>query len=182
MFENPVVKEILDWLIHIAIAVIIGLLIVTYVAQRTVVFKHSMEPTLYEGDNLIVEKITPRFGKLNRGDIVVIKDASPYLAQEGKEIIKRIIAIEGDTIELKDGMVILNGEILEEDYIKDGFTPASPDPGLNKLKVSEGYVYVLGDNRINSTDSRTIGPVESKKIRGKAIFRFYPFKKAGVLK
>lgn len=182
MPENPVVKEILDWVIHIAIAIVIGLLIVTYVAQRTVVYKHSMEPTLYEGDNLIVEKITPRFGRLNRGDIVVIKDASPELAREGKEIIKRIIAIEGDTVEIIDGLVYLNGEALKEDYIKNEYTPVSPNPGLNKLKVSEGHVYVLGDNRANSIDSRTIGQIQNKKIRGKAVFRFYPFNKAGLLR
>lgn len=182
MRDNPVLKEALDWLLHISVAVIIGLLIVTFVAQRTVVFKQSMEPTLHEGDNLLVEKISPRLGKVNRGDIVVIKDASPEFAMEGKELIKRVVAVENDRVELRDGKVYINGEELKEGYIMGDYTPPGENPEYNSLTVPEGYVYVLGDNRTNSADSRTFGPVPASNIRGKAIFRFYPFSKFGVLK
>jgi len=181
MSNNSVAREIIDWVLHIVIAVVIGFLIVTFIAQRTVVFKHSMEPTLYEGDNLLVEKISPRFGKLQVGDVVVIKGATPAFAEEGKEIIKRIIAVEGDKVELKDGKVYVNGFVKKEDYIKGNYTPPGTNPEYNSLTVPKGYVYVLGDNRTNSTDSRVIGPVEVKKIQGKAMFRFYPFNKIGKL-
>lgn len=182
MIRNPVLREALDWLLHIAVAVVIGFLIVTFVAQRTIVYHHSMEPTLYEGDNLLVEKISPRLGKLDRGDIVVIRDASPTFTQEGKELIKRIIGIEGDSVELKDGGVYINGELLEEPYIKGVYTPPSHNPENNRLMVPEGCVFVLGDNRVNSIDSRSFGPVEIDKVEAKALIRIYPFNKAGVIK
>jgi signal peptidase I len=181
MSGHSVAKEIIDWIVHIVIAVIIGFLIVTFVAQRTVVFKYSMEPTLQEGDNLLVEKISPRLGKFYPGDIVVIKHATPSFSEEGKEIIKRIIAVEGDKVEIKDGKVIINGKVQVEKYIKGDQTPAGPNPEHNNLVVPKGHVYVLGDNRTNSADSRTMGPIEIKKIHGKAILRFYPFKKFGLL-
>jgi len=82
MGEKSQIKELLDWIMHIAVAVLAGLLIVTFVAQRTIVFNYSMEPTLYQGDNLIVEKLGPRLGRLKSGDIVTIKDASDFLSEE----------------------------------------------------------------------------------------------------
>jgi len=169
---NTVVREALDWIIHIAIAVLIGFLIVTFVAQRTLVHDVSMQPTLYEGDNLIVEKISPKIGRLNRGDIIVFYDIN-----EDRQLIKRLIAVEGDQVEIKDGKVFVNGEELKEDYIKDGYTPQGVNPEYSNLVVPKGYVYVLGDNRKNSRDSRSIGPIEVERITGKAIFRFYPFNK-----
>lgn len=181
MYKNAVLKELLDWLVHIAIAVAIGLIIVNFVAQRTVVFKQSMEPTLFEGDNILVEKISPRLGKINRGDIVVVKNASPMFEREGKELIKRVIAIENDTLELKDGKVYLNGKELEEDYVKDNYTPMSQNEENNRVTIKKGYVYVMGDNRINSIDSRSFGLVKIENIRGRAIFRFFPFNRIGGL-
>ncbi|MGI6777476.1 MAG: signal peptidase I [Acetivibrionales bacterium] len=181
MSGKTVAKEVLDWLLHIAIAVVIGFLIVTFVAQRTVVNKHSMEPTMQHGDNLIVEKISPRTGNLKRGDVVTIVNASEELKEEGKTIIKRIIATENETIELKDGKVFINGNELKEDYIMGDYT-GEVDPKYSKVTVPEGHVYVLGDNRGNSKDSRSIGPVSVDKIQGKAVFRVYPFNKMGVVK
>lgn len=181
MVEKTVVREALDWLLHIIIAVVIGFLIVTFVAQRTVVNKHSMEPTLYEGDNLIVEKISPRIGNIRRGDIVTIVNASKDLQEEGKTIIKRIIALENETIEIRDGKVYVNGKPLKEDYIKGNYTGVV-NPKYRRLTVPEDHVYVMGDNRGNSKDSRSIGPISIEKIQGKAIFRIYPFSKIGVVR
>ncbi|HHW48884.1 MAG TPA: signal peptidase I [Clostridiaceae bacterium] len=165
----------MDWFVHVAIAVVIGFLIVTFVAQRTLVHDVSMQPTLNGGDNLIVEKISPKIGKLNRGDIIVFYDIN-----EDRQLIKRLIAVEGDTVEIKDGKVFVNGEELKEDYIKDGYTPQGINPQFNNLVVPKGHVYVLGDNRKNSRDSRSIGPIAVERITGKAIFRFYPFNKIRV--
>jgi len=169
---NSVAREALDWIVHIAIAVLVGFLIVTFVAQRTLVHDVSMQPTLYEGDNLVVEKISPKIGKLNRGDIIVFYDEIQNI-----QLIKRLIAVEGDQVDIKDGKVFVNGEELKEDYIKDGYTPQGVNPEYSSLVVPKGHVYVLGDNRKNSRDSRSIGPIEVKRITGKAIFRFYPFNK-----
>jgi signal peptidase I len=173
--NGKVIREALDWIIHVAIAVLIGFLIVTFVAQRTLVHDVSMQPTLYGGDNLIVEKISPKIGKLNHGDIIVFYDTN-----EDRQLIKRLIAVEGDLVEIKDGKVFVNGEELKEDYIKDGYTPQGVNPKYSKLVVPKGHVYVLGDNRKNSRDSRSIGPIEVERITGKAIFRFYPFNKIRV--
>lgn len=98
--KKKLFREILDWALHIIIAFAIGIFIVTFVAQRTIVYNISMEPTLHEGENLIVDKISPRFGRIKRGDIVTIKNASDWLHEEGKTIIKRVIAVAGDSVEI----------------------------------------------------------------------------------
>lgn len=175
-------KEIVDWAVHIGIAVVISILIVAFVAQRTIVYNYSMEPTLHDGDNLIVEKISPKIGKLKRGDIVTIEDASIALQQEGKTIIKRIVALENDEIEIKDGNVYVNGNKIEENYINGDYTMPM-DPAYSHMIVPEGYVYVLGDNRkANIIDSRVTGPVDIDKVTSRAVIRVYPFNKFGSLK
>lgn len=172
MANKIVLKEVIDWVLHIAIAVLIGFLIVTFVAQRTLVHDVSMQPTLYEGNNLIVEKISPKINKLKTGDIIVFYDES-----EDRQLIKRLIAKEGDSVKIKDGKVFVNGSELIENYIKDDYTPEGYNNEFNDLIVPKGHVYVLGDNRKNSRDSRLIGPIETKRITGKALLRFYPFNK-----
>lgn len=170
----------MDWGIHIAIAVLAGLFIVTYIGQRTIVREHSMESTLYENDQLIVEKISPRLGKLHRGDIVTA--FVPEFLDSGKEnVIKRVIGLEGDEIEIKEGKVFLNGKALDEAYVKGGRTfPVNPE--YASLTVLKGKVFLLGDNRMNSKDSRSFGPVDLSRIRGRAVLRYYPFNKFGIVK
>ncbi|MCX8130993.1 MAG: signal peptidase I [Clostridia bacterium] len=175
--KNPVIKETLSWVIHIAIAVAIGLIIVNFVIQRTIVDGQSMEPTLQNADNLWVEKLTPKFGKLKYGDIVTI-DVPEKVGEERSPLIKRVIGVEGDSIEIRNGKVYLNNKELNENYIGDNITA----PDYEKITVPKDCVYVLGDNRENSRDSREIGPVEIKKISGKAIFRFLPLNKFGPIK
>lgn len=134
-----------------------------------------MEPTLAAGDNLIVEKLGHRFGLLKRGDIIIFK--SPL---DKKELIKRLIAVEGDTVELRDGMVYVNDELFLIGEAEDEpYTPPAANEQDNKIIIPEGYMYVLGDNRPYSLDSTELGPVESERITGRAIFRFYPFNKIG---
>lgn len=181
MAVKSIIKEILDWGAHILIAVLIGLFIVTFVAQRTIVNGSSMEPTLQDRDQLIIEKITPRFGKLSMGDIVTIY--IPENLESGKDyIIKRVIGVEDDTVEIKDGKVYVNGSVIEENYINGRRTDAVNDQ-YNKIVVPKGHIYVLGDNRIPgaSLDSRSIGPIDVKRVKGKAVVRFFPLGKAGTL-
>lgn len=173
--KNPVVREIVDWLYHIAVAIIIALLITNFVFQRTVVYKKSMQTTLFEGDNLIVEKISPMVGKIKRGDIITIY-APEEVKQQGSTIIKRVIGVEGDHVELKNGKVYLNGKVLDEDYIKGDYTEAYGK--YTNVDVEKGYVYALGDNRsIRILDSRDMGPINIDDITGKALIRIYPFNK-----
>ena len=177
MLDSKKVKEALDWILHIGIAILIGVLIVTFVAQRTLVHDVSMEPTLVEGDNLIVEKLSARLGGLKRGDIIVFDSPNG-----DKQLIKRLIAFEGEKIEIKDYKVYINGELLEEEYLNGEPTTGMGNPEYESLVVPEGQVFAMGDNRGRSGDSRSFGPVNKSSINGKAIFRFYPFNKIGAMK
>lgn len=176
MSDSKKLKEALDWLLHIGIALLAGFLIVTFVAQRTLVHDISMEPTLVEGDNLIVEKLSPRFGGLGRGDIIVFN-----VPEENRQLIKRLIALEGDKVEIKNGKVYVNDKALDEDYLDGVETQPAGFPEYSSLVVKKGFVYVLGDNRPNSKDSRILGPVETSRISGRAVFRFYPLNKIGFM-
>lgn len=179
MLEKRMAKEIIDWAVHILLAVFIGLFIVTFVAQRTIVDGNSMLPTLNHGDQLIVEKITPRLNKLKRGDLVTLY--IPEYLEEGKDyVVKRIVAMGNDKVEIKDGKLYVNGEEVKEDYINGSVTEGI-NPEYSSFTVPPDCVYVLGDNRLPhaSLDSRSIGPINKKKVIGRVIFRYYPFDKAG---
>ncbi len=162
-------------MIHIGIAVILGVLIVTFVAQITVVNGSSMEKTLHDGDRLIIEKISPKIGNIKRGDIVTIDDPIK-LNKVTRPIIKRVIGVEGDHVEISDGKVFVNGEELKEEYIS-GDTTLEVNEKYSDVKVEEGCIYVLGDNRLpyKSQDSRTLGTESMEYVTGKALLRFFPF-------
>jgi len=152
----------------------VSLLIVTFVAQRTIVHDISMEPTLTEGDNVLVEKLGPRFGWLKRGDIIVFR-----FPGEKKQLIKRLVAVEGDRVQVVDGKLYVNGELSLIGLPEEPDTPQGDLPEYTDLTVPEGMVYVLGDNRMHSMDSTDFGPIEKKWIVGRAVFRFYPFGRFG---
>lgn len=175
--EKKRMREILDWVLHIGIAVIIGILFVTFVGQRTIVYDISMQPTLVEGDNLLIEKLGHRFGWLKRGDIIVYKPPESEI-----RLIKRLIALEGDSVQIKDGKVYVNGELFLIGLPKEPVTPDPVKPEYNDLTVPEGMYYVLGDNRQFSEDSTEIGPIKKDWVSGRAILRLYPFDKFGSLK
>ena len=167
-------NETLDWLIHIAVAVVVGVLIVTFVAQRTVVHQISMQPVLYEGDNIIVEKISPKLSTLHKGDIIVFNPPD-----ENIQLIKRLIAVGGDNVEIKNGKVYVNG-VADDKFNPEGVVTL-PEGSMeySNIHIPEGYVYALGDNRQESLDCRNFGPIKTSRITGRAIFRFYPFNKFG---
>ena len=169
---NPILKEILSWILLVAAALFISTLINSQVLSLATVKEVSMQDTLYENQTLVINRLAYRNRQPRTGDIIVFYDIN-----EDRQLIKRLIAVEGDQVEIKDGKVFVNGEELKEDYIKDGYTPQGVNPEYSNLVVPKGYVYVLGDNRKNSRDSRSIGPIEVERITGKAIFRFYPFNK-----
>lgn len=169
-------NETLDWIIHIVVAIVVGVLIVTFVGQRTIVFDISMQPTLVEGDNLVVEKLSIRFGGLKRGDIIVFKPPT-----EDRQLVKRLVALEGDKVEIKDGKLFVNGKEFKTGLPVEPETLPGSVPEYSSLTVPKGCIYALGDNRSKSYDCRELGPIEKKYISGRAIFRFYPFSKIGTL-
>jgi signal peptidase I len=170
------ISEGLDWFIHIAVAVVVGVLVVLFIGQRTIVFDVSMQPTLVEKDNLLVEKLSIRFGGLKRGDIIVFK--SP---QEERNLVKRLVALEGDTVEIKDGKLYVNNKVFLTGLAKEPVTAPGSVPEYSKLTIPKGCAYALGDNRTQSYDCRELGPIKMSWIKGRAIFRFYPFGKFGKL-
>lgn len=153
---------------------VLGLLIVNYVAQITVVNGSSMEKTLHNGDRLIIEKISPKIGNIHRGDIVTIY--TEKVEKETNPLIKRVIGIEGDHIQIRDGKVFVNEKELKEDYI-NGDTTLEVNQSNSDVKVEAGCIYFLGDNREpgESRDSRDIGQEKVENISGKALLRFFPF-------
>lgn len=182
-------KEIIEWIKALGFAIVLGVIITSFIGG-TKVFGNSMNPTLRDGDFLITYNFS---GKINRGDIVVLKtdleieenDVAGLNAitklriGKYKKLIKRVIAVEGDSLVVRNGRVILNGVTLDEKYINGGTTPGN----VSIEKIPEGKVFVMGDNRTNSLDSRSnaIGLVDKEDIVGKAIMRIYPFSHIGLV-
>lgn len=168
-------REILEWVKTIVISVVIAIVITTFI-RPTLVKGHSMYPTLEPNNYLIINKIPYMIHEPERGDIVVFKSSLESIDGKKKDLIKRIIALPGDELTVKDGRVYVNGEELKEDYINGSFTP-----GKLSIEVPKGMVFVMGDNRGNSLDSRDpkVGPVDIDTIRGKVLVRLFPFSEIG---
>ena len=169
-------REVLDWILYIGIVLILSWLIVTFVGVRTVVDGQSMEPTLQDGNNLIVDKLSYRFRDPKRYEIIVF----PYKYEENTYYIKRIIGLPGETVQVKNGEVYIDGEILGEDYGAE----AMEDAGIasEPIELGTDEYFVLGDNRNHSSDSRdpSVGVLRREDLIGRAWIRIYPFDEMGV--
>ena len=157
------------------IAIALAFFIRTFIAEPRYIPSESMHPTLQTGDRLIIEKVSRYFYTSKAKDIVVFKPPIQLKLQGYKNnqaFIKRIIAISGETVAVKDGKVYVNDILLEEDYILQ-----KPYYNLQPITVPKGYLFVMGDNRNNSNDSHVWGFLSEKNIIGRAIFRFSPFKR-----
>lgn len=177
--HNLILREIFDWTKHIAIAVIIGLLLVMFVIQRNVVIGSSMEPNLYENDQLIVQKVSKLFNYgITYGDIITI-NAEGFLGHSGdKNIIKRVIGVPGDVIDINEDGVYRNSIKLNETYLT-ALKTSEREPSFSHVTLGENQFYVMGDNRSVSLDSRMFGPVDKSRIIGEVLVRFYPLDKFG---
>lgn len=169
-------NTIIEWIKTIVISVIIALVIITFI-RPTLVLEYSMYPTIQQYDYLIINKIAYKVGESQHGDIIVFK--SNILLENGKNkrLIKRIIGVPGDTIEIKDGIVYRNGEALDEPYINGDYTSGNIEP----TAIPEGKLFVMGDNRPNSMDSRSsqIGLISMDSVVGNVLIRLFPFNKIG---
>jgi signal peptidase I len=130
----------------------------------------SMEPNYHETQRLLVDRVSPRMGWLERGDIVIVR--SPV--QDEIELIKRLIGRPGDTIELLDNRVLVNGKALDEPYLNSG-ADSGPKNGISKWTLTENQYFIMGDNRTFSQDSRFFGPVDGARIAGRALLLYWPF-------
>jgi signal peptidase I len=176
-----ILKEIIDMIKNIAYGVLIALFIIKFIGGTAIVSQISMQTTLYDGEVLWVEKITPNFGTLRRGDIVTIY-APKIIKDQGNTLVKRIVAVEGDHLLIENGMVYVNGAAIKEEYTKGDYTDPPDDSKNNDIIISPGCIYCLGDNRTDPIhDSRDMGEIDLQNITGRVLFRFHPVKKMGLL-
>lgn len=146
---------------------------------RSLVDGHSMEPTFYGEDRLVVSRVHYLLGAPQRGDIVVFNSLVPSEAARGVMLIKRVIGMPGDTVELIDQQVHINGEPLDEPYIKEACRLSRcPD---EQWTLDASQYFVMGDNRNNSRDSRRFDAVPLQNIVGQVIFRYYPLNAIGII-
>lgn len=171
-------KEILSTSLYLLTVLVVTYLIVHYVGQRTEVIGSSMETTLSDGDNLIVDKISYRFRDPKRFDIVVF----PFQYEKGTYYIKRIIGMPGETVQIDwDGVIYINGEALEESYGREVIK--TPGLAATQIVLGNDEYFVMGDNRNNSLDSRdaSVGNIRRKDLLGRAWMRIWPLSKFEIL-
>ncbi len=178
---NKVMKEMISTLLYLLGVLCLTWLVITFVGQRTEVDGSSMEPTLTNGDNLIVDKLSYRFRDPERFDIIVF----PYKHKPKTYYIKRIIGLPGETVQIDEqGNIYINGEILSESYGREIIRPENVGLAAEPIELGEDEYFVMGDNRNNSTDSRfaQVGNIKREDIIGRAWVRIWPFSSFGILK
>ncbi len=164
------VRDILE---TVLIALLIAILVRAFVIERFLVDGPSMEPTLWDSQSLLVNKLAYRFSQPKRGDVVVFR----YPLDPSRDYVKRCVAVGGDTVEMRLGRLYVNGLLKVEPYVRF--------PGLYEMKsitVPEDCIFVLGDHRTNSEDSRMFGPVKLSLVKGKAVFIIWPLKDMGAIR
>ncbi len=175
--KPSIMRELLGWVVYIVVVVLITYLVITFVGQRTQVSGDSMYPALHDGDNLIVDKLSYNFVDPERYDIIVF----PYQYEEGKYYIKRIIGLPGETVQVIDGEVYIDSELLGETYGAEVMNSAgiADEP----IVLGDDEYFVLGDNRNNSSDSRdpSVGVLKGEDLVGKAFVRIWPLSDIGVI-
>ena len=177
---NRIMRELLNTAICLLCVLGAVWLVITFVGQRTEVEGASMENTLHNGDNLIVDKLSYRFHDPERFDIIVF----PFQFQDNTYYIKRIIGLPGETVQIMDdGSIYINGEKLEENYGMEVIKPETIGRAAEPIELGDDEYFVMGDNRNNSSDSRTdmVGNIKRENIIGKAWLRIWPVSDFGVL-
>ena len=177
---NRIMRELLNTAIYLLCVLGAVWLVITFVGQRTEVEGASMENTLHNGDNLIVDKLSYRFHDPERFDIIVF----PFQFQDNTYYIKRIIGLPGETVQIMDdGSIYINGEKLEENYGMEVIKPETIGRAAEPIELGDDEYFVMGDNRNNSSDSCTdmVGNIKRENIIGKAWLRIWPVSDFGVL-
>lgn len=175
------VRSGVEWVAVILGALVVALVVKTFLFQAFYIPSASMEPTLERGDRVLVNKLSYDLHDVRRGDVIVFELEPDQVGPDGiKDLIKRVVGLPGDVIETRDGVVYINDRAVEEPYLTDGTITGDPDDGQNpaieRQTVPEGHVFVLGDNRSNSADSRYPyrGPIPIDSIVGRAFVLVWP--------
>lgn len=201
MNVSKLTKEIMSWLLIILIAFIVVMLVHSQIMAKRVVAKSSMENTLYDGEQLLIDKLTYNFRDPKHGEIIIFFDGEERgniiddtieifeSFKNGRKdaglhrrLVKRVIALEGDTIDIKDGCVYLNGDLLSESYAKGQTLIYDTDVMDYPYVLKKNEMFVLGDNREVSLDSRDMGVINVNQVEGRILYRLYPFDSIGFIK
>lgn len=199
--EKSWMREMMEWVVCIGIALIVAVIIRYFVFTPTLVKQTSMTPTIQDGERVIINRLVRTFNlSLHRGDIITFEepDYVDYDLAEAKyydrtnlwdnfthnfleigkrSFIKRIIGLPGDEILIEDGAVYVNGRRTAEVYLNGIQTPRKGE--FYDLTVPEGHIFVMGDNRSGSTDSRALGCIPLDKVEGRVVYRFWPLSRFG---
>ncbi|MCR4745990.1 MAG: signal peptidase I [Lachnospiraceae bacterium] len=164
---NRIVKEIIEWIAVVVVAVVLAYFVNHFIIVNAIVPSSSMEKTIMTGDRVIGYRLAYSFSEPERGDIIIFK----FPDDESKLYIKRLIGLPGETVEIKEGKVFVNGEALDEPYLT-----VTTEGTFGPYTVPEGHYFMLGDNRNNSADSRYWNNtyLAREKIVGKAVFKYWP--------
>lgn len=174
--QDSILRDLLEWAAVLVFAVAVALFLRAFVLQSFWIESGSMERTLEVRDRVVVNRLSYRFGDPSNGDIVVFDRPDDLAGPSAtKDLIKRIIGIGGDTVEGRDGVVYLNGLLLDEPYLQ----PEVYTTDFGPVDVPDGELWLMGDNRERSSDSRSFGPVSTDHVVGRAFFRFWPLGRAG---
>ncbi len=171
-------RMVIEVCIYVIALFFVAVIVPKYLLQRTIVIGDSMENTLYDGENIWVEKISRHFDHLKRFDIIVFY---PYGRENKEYFIKRIIGLPGESVQIMDDTIFINGIRLSENFGKDPITYQGI--AAEELTLADDEYFVLGDNRTVSLDSRysNIGPIKKKNIGGRAILRIWPLSRFGLI-
>lgn len=183
--KNAIISSILEWLIAIAVGVLVGVLLVIFVVQKDNVYGDSMMPNLRNGFVVMTEKISTYFDNYDRGDIVILDGENMEGYNHEEYLIKRIVGLPGETVRIANGFVYIREAgasdfyLLDEPYLDAGVTTfvtsSGAERGYDEITLGENEYYCLGDNRPISNDSRNLGPFSSDRIKGIAFVILYPF-------
>jgi signal peptidase I len=185
-------RNTIEWIAVVVGAVVIAIVVRTFVLQTFWIPSPSMSPTLVEDDRVLVNKLSYRFHDVNRGDVIVFERPANEPPNEVKDLIKRVVGLPGDRVSIVEGAVSIDGRPLDEPYV-DGLQTTydgscnQPGVDLTGIDTAEGFtvpedhLFVMGDNRVNSHDGRCFGPIDEDLVVGRAFFIMWPPSHAGGL-
>lgn len=168
-------RSVREWGVVIVVALVAALAIRTFVVQTYYIPSNSMAPTLEVGDRLMVYKLAFRVGQVDRGDLVVFNRPESIKNSQLKDFVKRVVALPGEQVQAINGVVYVDNLPLPEEYL----TRDSPTTDFDPVDVPKGQIFVMGDNRSNSRDSRSFGPIDVDLLVGEVFVRIWPIRNVG---
>jgi signal peptidase I len=169
-------RQAIEWVVLVGTALVIAILIKTFLFQAFFIPSESMYPTLKTGDRVLVNKLSYKLHDVNRGDIVVFEKPKTETS-DIKDLVKRVIGLPGETVEGRDGHIYINGHVLKEPYLPAGVETST----FAQQRVPSNSLWVMGDNRVASRDSRYFGPITESSIVGRVFVRIWPPRRLGFL-